>query len=213
MSKTLFSHKLSQVPVNKYDEYVVDRTRDVRIIFKRYDKELVDEILEKCCVKKQVLGIVRFTSSIDITFEDRDHVIKFHDKLCDIRDIFPDIVAVYLHRTEDIDVNVYNVPITLPNSVIASYFKDYHGDVNGMKWIKDSSGYPSGHRVVSMKRDHLEQRPIKSFIYIGKVELFIKHRGQSFTCRLCKAEGHTQKTCALNNKNKSNNEKQTDGIP
>lgn len=199
----LFSEKVSRID---FEQIKIDRSKDLRIRFSKLSKELVSKIIEATkTTKSDIIGIVYFTNFIDVTFKTRQSAIDFKSKLESRGDSFPEVTNFFLLQSEDIPVYLRNVPIMLSNDIIKSYFSQYHGEAKSIVWRKDDSGYWSGERAVYVKKEVLHKYPMKSYIYIGGCEIFVKYRNQVLTCRTCGREGHTQKQC-FNQRSRGNQE-------
>lgn len=197
----LFSEKVSNID---FKQIKIDRSKDLRIRFSTLSKDLVKKIIETTVeAKTDIYGIVYFTNFIDVTFNTRSLAIKFKGKLEQNLSTFPEVTNLFLLHSEDAIIYLKNVPIMLSNDVIKSYFTQFHGEIKNIVCRKDDDGYWTGERAVYVKKEVLKMYPIKSYIYIGSCEIFVKYRDQILTCRNCGLEGHTQKQC-LNQRAQSN---------
>lgn len=198
-----FAEKVAGKKNIDFSQVVYDRTRDVRLRFSKFEKKMVPNILETCGMyKEDVMGIVYFGNNIDITFTTRAKVVNFFNLLQGKTEEIEYLTDFYMYRPDAVRVYLNNIPITLPNEVICSYFSQYHGEVKSIKWSVDECGFRTGERVIIMNKEDLESRPVKSYVQIARREIYVKYYGQKFTCRLCSAEGHTQRECKMNKRNK-----------
>jgi len=56
-------------------------------------------------------------------------------------------------------------------------------------------GLHSAMKIVVMKRNTLEIKPLPSYIYIDGCELYVTYPGQEPTCKYCGNPGHLQTDC------------------
>lgn len=185
---------------NKSVRSVLDRSKDLNFKFKEAPKR--DELypfLESVKVNlENVEGIVQLPNgSVDITFKARTQALKADKIIWDLKKEGVSIPHHRLYISEKIPVFLYWVPLAMPDSIISLYFEKRSTPAEDFIQMKDHKGFKNGIRRLFMKREDLENKPLKSYIEIEGFTILTKYRGQQQTCKNCDETGHQRAQCPL----------------
>jgi len=83
----------------------------------------------------------------------------------------------------------------MTNEDIYRYIQFNYGNVVKVFDKRHRDGLHSAMRIVVMKRNILEMKPLPSYSYIDGCELYVTYLGQESTCTYCGNPGHLQADC------------------
>lgn len=170
------------------DGIQIDRTCDIKLKFKRANKELVKELLDKATAdKSKIQGIVYYpNATVDLTFFERKDMLYFESSVEKIRCTLNDFRGTYVYVPERINVELHHVPIRTKNEDICRVLQQGRGPPTSIECVKNEDGMLTGIRRVAFNHEIIKKHPFKSYVYIGGQTIKVKYRGQEETCHFRK---------------------------
>ena len=137
------------------------------------------------CDKLEGVGEMKH-KKIDITCKNRKILLELYEQLKSNDSVY----EVQLYESDNVNVILGWVPISLPNETIQQSIEEVFGKVIKISEKKYKDGLKSGIRIITMNKNELETNPLPSYIFIDGFELYVNYKGQTVTCRFCGETGH-----------------------
>lgn len=160
-------------------------------------REILLNFFEKVGInKEQIEGVIKFPNGqIDLTFRERKMVLEADRNMIQMKRQGINLPSHWLYISENVAVYLSWVPIRMDDKRIEKYFENNHGPIKSIFQQRDEMGYKNGVRSILVAKKHIEENPIKSYIWIDGARIAVKYKGQTATCAFCEQTGHYARLC------------------
>jgi len=142
--------------------------------------------------KAKLVGIREMKNrSIDITCTNREKVLELFEQLKGIDFIY----NLSLYETENINILILWVPIPMSNEAIQHHIEQNYVKVVKVLDKRHKDGLRSAMRIVIMKKQAIEAKPLPSYLLVVDCELYVTYNGLQITCKYCGKPGQVQADC------------------